>query len=284
MAIVERPWTATGGMPGGIAAGPVWGVSVPEYVKPAALDTRCPIETYVEQFLGIRFREAQDSLYPKVFAGLRRMIRALVRERVRTGEEPTPAAVSVVVDAEFPSEAFGSHPHFALYRAFAVSSATGFAHAFRPEPGITDEDPEIMITPSGTLPKVRLDFIAHLRLPGGSPIIVAFRPEPLADELNKKGLLVWSKLSANAQTPFVLLSTVLPGASLRIYSGEDEAIHQYEWSRGADTLSKGTAAMTERHAALAAHDFSTDVDRYDCDRCRVRVTCPYWIGAIPAAE
>jgi DNA helicase-2/ATP-dependent DNA helicase PcrA len=285
IAIDEKPWTATGGMPGGIAAGPVWGASVPEYVKPAALDKRCPIETYIEQFLGIRFREAQDSLYPKVFAGLRRIIRALVRERIATGQEPTAAAVSAVVDAEFPSETFGSHPHFALYRAFAASAAMGFAHAFHPESGITDEDPEILITPSGTRPRVRLDFIANLRRPaGGSPIIVAFRPEPFAEELNKKGQLVWSKLSANAQTPFVLLSTVLPGASLRIYSGEDEAIYEYEWSRGADTLSKGTAAMTERHAALAAHDFSTDVDRYDCDRCRVRVTCPYWIGAISTTK
>jgi hypothetical protein len=44
----------------------------------------------------------------------------------------------------------------------------------------------------------------------------------------------------------------------------------------------GTAAeeIASRHLALATGDFSTDVEPYTCDRCRVRVTCPYWTGAL----
>jgi len=41
-----------------------------------------------------------------------------------------------------------------------------------------------------------------------------------------------------------------------------------------------TAALEARRAAFARGDFSAEVTRYGCDRCRVRASCPLWIGAL----
>ena len=176
---------------------------------------------------------------------------------------------------------YGDHPHFPLYRGAALEIVKGFANAFRPPSGTAYIDPELDVTPSGAGTPVRLDLIARFREPGGQEVAMGFRPESRREQLNKKGLLVWSKIGAG-QIPYVLVWQSNPNVSPRMFSGLDAEIHQIGWHARPGGMDGEAADVAARHAVLVAGDYGHDVDAYECERrCRVRVTCPYWIGALP---
>ena len=65
------------------------------------------------------------------------------------------------------------------------------------------------------------------------------------------------------------------------------SFHGYDFStqprkEGAGMYEKlfQTADLVTRFRALADFDFATEATPYKCDRCRARVTCPHWIGAL----
>jgi hypothetical protein len=51
-------------------------------------------------------------------------------------------------------------------------------------------------------------------------------------------------------------------------------------SQQAASLPNELDKLKQQHAALARSDFTTDATKWGCDRCRVRVSCPHWIGAL----
>jgi hypothetical protein len=166
----------------------------------------------------------------------------------------------------------------------------GFAREFRAmgagvAAGVSHMDPELVLASDDGL-DVRLDLIGHYRRGDGSVVAIAFRPESLrpgADGPDADGndsSLNWSDLAQSKRTSLALLQHVRPGVTAYVYSGGDGRIYEYKWSKSKKSLPTLAAGLEARRGALARGEFGTDVGQYQCDRCRVRASCPQWIGAL----
>ena len=276
-----RSWTATSATADRVSAGPVWGMPAMRAFKASALDSGiCPILTYLESFLEMRFPEEEVAVYPAFFAAVRRTLRRIAQRANETGRQASELEVRAGLDDEWPSERFAEHPHVSMYYELALDFAMGFARAFRPAAGVSvNLEPELESLGGVLGPKVLLDLVAYFRQPDGRVVAVAFRPESFAEKA-KEGTLGWSKLDQNKRILFVLANAANNGIMPRIYSGADHTIYDFAWSTRKDSLPTETAELTGRYRALAAGDFSTDASKFGCDRCRARVSCPHWIGAL----
>jgi DNA helicase II / ATP-dependent DNA helicase PcrA len=277
-------WEARGGAADRAEATGVWGQpreGTPEFFKPGVLgEDVCAIRVYLEDVLGLRFAEAALALYPVFFGAVRKVLREVSKRAIEIG--PVSASdAEALLDEKFGETVYGDHPHFPLYQGAALGIVKRFANAFRPEPGTTYVDPQLDVTPSGAGTPVRLDLIARFREPGGQEVAMGFRPESRREQLNKKDVLVWSKVGAG-RIPYVLVWQSHPNLSPRMFSGLDGEIHQIGWHARSGGMEGEVGEMAARHAALVDGDYGHDVDAYECDRrCRMRVTCPYWLGALP---
>jgi len=257
----------------------IWGAPLPMEIKASKLnDSVCPLLTYLEEFLDARFPEAPRALYPAFFSAVRSSIRLIAVRAIESGLPLSERAARDVLESQWPWARYSAHPHAALYRDAAVRMVIGFARAFRPEPGGgADLDPEIRVSAPG-MPDLRLDLIAHFRQADGKEVAIAFRPESLPA---KKGSLNWSALAPNKRISLVLLENDSPGIAPRVYSGDDGQIYDYRWSRDETSLPTQAAELLGQRDAFARGDFSTDLERFQCDQCRVRASCPHWLGSLP---
>jgi hypothetical protein len=282
-----------------VAAGNVWEVPLPRVMKASVLhDTMCPLLTYVETCVGARFPEASRALYPPFFAAVRKTLRT-VASSARAGESPCEEHALSVLEEQWPRARWAEHPHAEVYSTAAQRMVVGFARALgrmmrngAAGLGVTPLDPEPMLSSGagagagdgdgdgdGQSVDVRLDLIAQFRRSDGSTLAIAFRPESLRQD---EGSLNWSDLAESKRTSLALFGASRPAATAYVYSGADGRIYEYRWSKSAKSLPALTAALDARRDAFARGDFSVDVTRYGCDRCRVRVSCPHWIGALGA--
>lgn len=285
-----KPWAAKGAPAPTIAAGPIWGFPKSEVVKASALvDSSCPILTYMETILGIRFPEEEVVLYPRFFGIVRKVLRRVAALANESGSQPVSAAVISIVDEEWPIDLYASHPHFAMYRTEALEIALGFASAFTPGAvGSVMLEPELATIGEHTGPKVILDLAAYFQEPSGRIVTVAFRPESYAEKA-KGRILNWSELQGKRMS-FVLVEANIGNSVPSLFSGEDREIYEFQWSTRKDSLLKEAAGLGHRYRALADGNFTTEVKPHKCDGCRARVSCPHWIGALdpgvlpPSAE
>ncbi len=277
-------WEALGGTAERAEATGIWGQAregAPEFFKPSVVgENVCSIRVYLEEILGLRFAEAELALYPVFFGAVRKVLREVSKRAIEVG--PVSASdAEALLDGKFGETVYGDHPHFPLYRGAARVIVKSFANAFRPAPGTTYIDPQLDVTPSSTGTPVRLDLIARLREPGGQEVAIGFRPESRREQLNKKDVLVWSKVGPG-RIPYVLVWQSNPTVSPRMFSGLDGEIHQIGWHARPGGMEGEVGEVAARHAALVGGDYGHDIDAYECERrCRMRVTCPYWIAALP---
>lgn len=269
-------WTTEAAAEAHPVAGNVWEAPIPPEFKASVLDDSvCPLLTYLETFLDARFPRAPE-LYPFFFSAVRKTLRAIAARANETGKPVDEADALRMLEQTWPPERHADHDHVGIYRNTAARMATGFAHAFRPSGVGVDLDPEIKISTPGK-PGVVLDLVAHFRQPDGSVVAITFRPEAFPTEA---GVLNWSKLAKNKRVSLVLLENERGATVPRVYSGNDERIHDYKWSRDRKSLPKQAAELLARRDAFARGDFSSEPTKFSCDRCRVRVSCPHWIGAL----
>jgi DNA helicase II / ATP-dependent DNA helicase PcrA len=276
-----RTWEATGAVGATVGAGPVWGYPSRGVLKASALtEGSCPLLTYMETILGIRFPEEEQAMYPLFFGAVRRVLRRVAMVANEMRRQTSGSEVRVILDEEWPEGRYSDHPHANLYRATALDIAVGFASAFAPGAvGSVMLEPELATMGQGTGPKVILDLVAYFREPSGQIVTVAFRPESFAAKV-KDGTLLWSNLAKNKRISFVLVEANVGSSMPQLYAGQDRAAYAFQWSRKKDSLTNEAEELAARYRALAGGDFTTDVDPYSCDGCRARVSCPYWIGAL----
>jgi hypothetical protein len=180
------------------------------------------------------------------------------------------------------------HQHGVLYRAAGERMVVSFARAFRPmvAPGMTSLDAELVLASQlGDGLNVRLDLVGHYRRGDGGVVAIAFRPESLADHAEgagaeNEGFLSWSELAESKRTSLALLEHVRPGVTAYVYSGKDGRVYEYKWSKSKKSLPNLAAGLEARRGAFARGEFVSEVAKYQCDRCRVRTSCPGWIGAV----
>lgn len=277
--IHEHRWAAEAPPPERVEAGNIWDAPIPAELKASALDDSvCPLLTYLEKYHGARFPELAREMYPFFFSVVRSSLRKVAARANATGRQVAAAEAREVIEAEWPASRHADHAHAEMYRATAIGMVAAFARAFVPSPGVSaDLDPEISLSSEGS-PDVRLDLIAHFKQPDGTVVAVAFRPESLATE---PGPLNWSDLNNNKRISLVLLENARPGIAAQVYSGADGRIYDYLWSeRSPEALPKQAAALKAKRDAFARRDFGAEPTKFGCDRCRVRATCPHWIGAL----
>jgi hypothetical protein len=123
---------------------------------------------------------------------------------------------------------------------------------------------------------VRLDLVAHCLQPDGSVVAVAFRPESLAEG---PCALNWSDLESSKRISLVLLESAIGGILPRVYSGGDERLYDYKWSRKKTSLPNEAAELLAQRDAFGRGDLTAEPTKFGCDRCRARAGCPHWLGA-----
>jgi superfamily I DNA/RNA helicase len=276
--IPKQEWTVGAATDLRASAGNIWGAPLPQQLKASVLDDSvCPLLTYMEVILGARFPESSRELYPSFVNMLRRALRRIAAQANQNGRAIGELAAREILEAEWPLDRYAEHPHAAMYRGLAMRMAVGFARAFQPLGVSVDLDPEIKLT-SAHRPDIRLDLVAHFRQPDGKTVAIAFRPEALAAS---EGTINWSDLDENKRISLVLLENDTPGITPRIYSGVDGTIYDYKWSKKKTSLPTQVGKLLTQRDAFARGDFSTDTTSFQCDRCRVRASCPFWMGALP---
>jgi hypothetical protein len=282
----EMAWGPTGmAAAQSVVVGPLWGDVKPEWLKPSVLDEdRCPLETYLEKFLGLSFPEGERELYPLVFGVLRRVLRQMADFAMEAAAPMPEAEARVLLEKELPKDRWGDHPHYQWYLGIALRAVLGFRDAFRPKRGeLLRLDPEMEVDPSGSGdPPAKLDLIALYKDASGRTSGIMFRPESYA-KIAEDGEINWGTLDGK-RASLVLLLGDTANARMQVYSGIDGRIYEYLPSMQAASLPKELERVRARHAALTGADFGTDADRWGCDRCRMRVNCPHWIGALQRTE
>jgi DNA helicase-2/ATP-dependent DNA helicase PcrA len=274
-------WSASGGAAVEVVAGPVWGGRPPVALSLAALDpTSCAIRTYLESYLGMSFPVASRPLYPAFFAVTRRVVRQLVRRANEGGAAISEAEVRAAVNDAWPAADFVGHPHEGIYRDAVFRMALGFAAAYQAPAGPVELlDAALAIAAESGEPLVRMDLIGHFRQADGQVVTISFRPESLRGKTSK-GVLNWSAVSSNKRMGHALVEQHTPGTHPRIFSGEDGEVYEYKWSRDKNSLPKEIDRVLGQLESYSRSEFTTTISPYACDRCRVRVSCPYWTGAL----
>jgi len=130
---------------------------------------------------------------------------------------------------------------------------------------------------------LRLDLLAYYQADDGAPVAIALRPESLEEKSRLQGVL-WSGLSAAHRASFVLLKRRAPQLRPYVFSAEDGVLYPYLWTRNARDFEREADRLAQRYQALAQRTFETTVQEWTCDRCPVRVSCPYWLGALGDAS
>jgi hypothetical protein len=147
---------------------------------------------------------------------------------------------------------------------------------------VLDVEPDVVL-PFGDGLDVRLDLIAHYRRSDASRVAIVFRPESLSLDRDEASLN-WSDLSDSKRAALAFFEHVRPGVVPFVFSGADGRIYGYRWSKNKKSLPTLAAGFEARRAAMAGGDFSADATRRQCDRCRVRVGCPQWVGALSGGQ
>lgn len=274
-------WTASSGTAVDVTTGLVWGGRQPAALGLSSLDpTSCAIQTYVESYLQVRFPVASRALYPAFFSVTRRVLRQLVMRANEHGPSVTEAEVQSAVSDAWPAADFADHPHEAIYRTAVFRMALGFLGAYQPPPGALaplDVDLAILASDGGAV--ARLDLVGHFQQANGQVVTISFRPESVRAKTSN-GALNWSAVSTKKRMAHVLVENRTPGTRPLIYSGEDRQLFDFRWSQKPESLPKEVRQVLGQLEAYTRTEFTTKISAYDCDRCRVRVSCPYWTGAL----
>jgi DNA helicase II / ATP-dependent DNA helicase PcrA len=262
-----------------VRAGPIWGGRRPATLKLGSIDAdTCALRTYLEDYLGASFAGAERPLYPAFVAITRRAGRRVIELANARGQMVGTGEADDILDGEWPAREFRDHPHVSIYREAARRMVRGLATAYAPPAGaVIALDPEVVVTGSADELVVRLDLVGHFRDAGGQVQAISFRPESLTI---KSGAVNWSDLSTGKRISFVLLERATPGIRPRLFSGADGQVVDFRWSTRKDSLPNETAKVIAQIDALGRLEFTTTVSSFTCDDCRIRVSCPHWIGAL----
>lgn len=265
-----------------VTMGPIWGGSAPTTLTAHALAAGCAIQIYLEQHLRIDFPPGEAELYPKFVWRCRRAMQRVTELAHERRAPIPPEEAESVLGEEWPEGDFAEHPHLPIFRPRALRWVRSYASAYVP-----GEEPaevlsgELELSGGGDGRLLRSDLVAHVRTASGT-FAIMFRPDDLQPGKRDPTSLNWTALKETHRLPFVLLQEAEPEIRPRVFVGPSGLLFPYKWSeRNRDEgLRKEIDAARAALANQAAGRFEHTVDDYGCDRCRSRVSCPVWIGAL----
>jgi superfamily I DNA/RNA helicase len=250
----------------------VWGGSHATIKVRRLADGECGIRTYLEDVLGMRFRAVPAPLYPEFFGRVRSAV-AAVAGRVRTtGVGLTEDEVLGLFDAAWPADEHEGHPHVELYRPMGQQALLQFAEVY----SATGTDWKQL--PNSVDGPVSLDLVAYAEDPTGRPVALGFRPESLSG-LSKDGSTIpWGSLKGAKRLSFALLAADRPDVQAQVYSGADGRIYDYKINPR--YLTGTVEKARERHTGLSTETWTQLVTDRMCERCPVRISCPFWMDLV----
>jgi hypothetical protein len=127
---------------------------------------------------------------------------------------------------------------------------------------------------------VRLDLVSLYRVNENAPTAILFRPESLKEHNREKGLLWGALKPPSRRVAFVLLREMEPTMQPIVFSGEDGAFYNYQWSNRKADLAKEIERVQSRFKSFAQGYFAEEVEPFTCDKCESRIACPHWIKAL----
>jgi len=258
----------------------VWGGSLGEAFSARNLDKgSCSINTYLRDFVGVRFPLSTKPLYPIFYSTLRLALQLIVEEAQERGARLAPGDARQIFLEKWAESKVEGHVHHDIYFNLALRYVDRFAAAYEPEGDVELLSP--VIGEETNFP-VRLDLVAYYRTAGGTTAIL-FRPESLAEKCKDKGLL-WGALDSKRRVPFVLLRLRDPDVRPFVFSGEDGVLYPYLWGARQADFDKESERVLGRLRLFAHGVFVEQVNEYMCDKCESRVPCPHWIEAIAVDE
>jgi hypothetical protein len=79
---------------------------------------------------------------------------------------------------------------------------------------------------------------------------------------------------------FVLLREMEPAVLPIVFSGEDGAFYNYQWSNRKADLEKEIERVQNRFKSFAQGYFAEEIEPFTCDKCESRIACPHWLKAL----
>ncbi|MFN0124573.1 MAG: UvrD-helicase domain-containing protein [Blastocatellia bacterium] len=268
----------------------LWGGAKPMRLAAGSLDdSSCGIRVYLESWLNIRFPEADKSLYPPFYTGLRLSLSRIIEQAQGSGERLPAAAARVLFDQAFADTKLVEHQHYTLFQEAGAEYAVRFAAEYKPDPRAMEyyDAAELLdryreeAGASAMLP-LRFDFVSCYRAADGSMPMIVFRPESMAKNAAKNSPreLNWSGLKSTQRLAFVLLRNVIPELEPLVFSAADGILYKLRWSARASSMTTEHERLQERWRAYSARKFETKLSEHACNRCPARLSCPHWLNVL----
>ena len=199
----------------------IWGGNLKYPIASRKLDKdECSIATYLQDGLHLKFPLAEKPFYPTFYVVVRQVLNSIVEKTFKNEGRITHQEAMVFLKEYWNSEDFGidkDHIHHNLYWNLAQNYVKNFVNVFLPETGNANFID--LIVGNENERKIRLDLVCAYTINGNSPKAVFFRPESLKENLNKNGLLLWSKIKVPHRNSFVLLREDFPNLQITVFFG-----------------------------------------------------------------
>lgn len=263
------------------ATSPIWGAR-PRGVKlsTGSLYARwCPIRTYLQDMLRMRYPEGERPIYPLFFETTRFTLEMIVRSVHENGAMITEDEAEHTLRRLWKTVEAEESPHVPRYFEQARSYVQRFVRTY--EPLASSFRPIRFNTPqfAGATPlQLRLGIVSAFFDDDNTPTALLFRPESYADALAKDSSgIKWSGMKQNRRLPLVLLRSQHPSLNGFVYSGDDGRTYPFNWSQRNDSMDREAGQAAERMKMLTNGQFQQPVNTWTCDRCSCRTICPHWL-------
>jgi hypothetical protein len=256
----------------------VWGATDnPSLAVRYLADDGCVIRGYLEGVLGLRVPTTPAPLYPELIGRGRSALQRVIEAAIEAGRPLSAEEAAAIFEAAWPEEEHDGHPHETLYRAICRDGVLSYAAGYSPQGEVLLED-----VPGTPEDNVSLGLVTMAQAPTGEIIALGLRAESL-EALSKDGKTIpWGELKGAARLPFALAAGKRPDLQAQVYSLRDRRKYAYAINPRylADTVSKASA----RHRTLREANGGQPIKEQMCERCQLRVACPYWMGLLPPSQ
>jgi hypothetical protein len=273
-----------------VAANALWGRRPRANLPIRHLDKSiCGLETYNEKFLGIRFPQSPPALYPGFTVAVRRAMRKIVGQAQNEQRQITEAEAKGFFSSAYQAEAGErqNHPHYQLYERVGSFFSQKFAAAFQPHKGEVKflhsaEDEELIFNQEEGLIPLRLDLVTCFRDQKGVTHAILYRRESLSENIAVE--LNWGAINRGyKRVSFVILRRRYPTIQFWAFSGADGMLYRIKPNIQAAYMEKDADQAISNLRGFAEGHFTAQVEDYKCDKCSVRISCPFWLKALPGA-
>jgi len=277
------------------AAGALWGGKLKQRsgsLPVAALSRQgCALRVYLEDFVGVRFPTSLRHLYPQFYESIRYTLEQIV-VRAHTHANPmTPVEAGDWFVKTFMHEKTAENPLSPLYLRNGIRIVKKFAADYKPETRAKRFFKSAVLDLQSVLGDsffpIRLSLVAHYEDDNGVEHVVIFRPESLAEP--KTGRITpeipWSRIGRlGRKLAFLLLRKNGKKLEPWVYSGADGILYKLLWNRSSDTTETDVRAAVIRLGNFDKQFFEWEINEWNCGDCPCRISCPFWINALPKKE